>query len=1277
MAVSVTEASFAPKDQSFTISCMEDAAFSGYVEISKTKDFADFVGNPRYGFISTDLATNKFLYNHLVLVDPNYAGPGDIIYWRIRNYSTDQVREAKSIRLKRPRSHQSGWNFVTGGSAADISGSTTGLNENCKQFTIPTLLRLNPDFVCIPGDIVNAQAAPGSLDASLETFQEVRKDMESCGLDMPIFHSPGDEDQEGHTRNREARGLLFPSSGVIFKQSQVIRGPQNDPFLEDGNSFNSYYAFGYGNAFFVFFNEYLGGNFATDINAAAYASQKLFIETVLKEHRNKYKWCFMFSHTSVDEVDPTNSGGAVNTIAETTTTRDWLMNLHVNYKVNAHFSGHYHGWRVYKHENGTTYVNSTLGSVATVNAPDWHNQSAFANIKIGIDENGNVNEDTCKIDIINSGVTGTQGDILNTEPDNLGILEFINGPVPNHLDHDVSLFDSSQRQVLLNFGSNWLYNATSTLSSPIDFVLTKNFKSSEFKPNAWNVMLTDADKLLSWKYGKTPIYGGIIQSELDTDSAFKNSNLLNSDTYTTLRLPFFWNEGTELSVLLPSANTPVYLLNTFDVSESININELQLNYQINDAAYIWINDQLAWCNDGEGAPNSTPPFTHSSRPELNPNKVDSTSPDFASNVISDLEPIPNSKDGLINYDNSHTREPGLHYELQGQPIRITNVDIIRNLKKTGNIVAVLLLQGRDPGEPSPGSSDTLAFDLQIVAYGNVKNKLYSPHIKSPSEFNQYNLGYVTIEWDINNPPYGVNSNSEDPYNINSVDTTSITYEIEYTLNYIGQATNWMTLKRRLSFSDSSYVWNVGKMIKSDSVRIRMRAKNIETQEFSDWSISDEFSINVFELLAPSIVSPVSNNVYSNYVTIILDETLTKNTFHQKVRYTLEYSSRKQNITWTEIIKNIPFSQNIVRWNIEDIPQSDDYAIRLTAKNFSTCKESPLSEPDQIARRYIYNIKIQQSGMFIIDTKPPQSIIEVNNNSGITNQLEQIINVFAEDETTQVETMQFRECDANSILSLGDLNDPYDPTGGCSTVEQLLQGNPDFNNLIGKSVNYSSKIQWVFEDKSGLRKLEALLTDSGGNMSIQESIRVFLNTYSETERISDFIIVIEQRDNVEIDDQTNPPTVTVVPSIFEVIYLGTESGNMFVLEPFYRLLYSVENTSISKLIEFNDAVYFGTYAEESDVGKIYRHDVSEPTRIHEFSSDLSEVLAFKVFNNALYTGLKNGELWKYNGFVFSKITTFENPISALNSDESYLYIAFQNSENVVLYNGVEFTSLEIT
>lgn len=548
--------------------------------------------------------------------------------------------------------------------------------------------------------------------------------------------------------------------------------------------------------------------------------------------------------------------------------------------------------------------------------------------------------------------------------------------------------------------------------------------------------------------------------------------------------------------------------------------------------------------------------------------------------------------------------------------------------------------------------------------------VFAPHIINPKGGELFNLGKVTITWDKNDPP------TDDPYEATSV----ISYEIEYTESF--ESDTWHTIKRRIPWTETSFEWVVGKMIKGSTVRVRIRAKNSMDGALSDWSTSSgDFSINVFKLIPPAIVSPLPEHLYTDFILIILDESITRNTFNQKVRYTLEYSSKKQDIDWTVIALNLPIGQNVIRWDLEDVPSSDDFVLRLTAKNASnSCIQTPSPTPDQISRRFVYNLKIQQPGMFFIDTIAPQTILDIEGSAGITNQLTHTVNIYAEDSTTEVEQIQLRECNASSQLALGNVDDFVSASSDCDPVEDLLVTGANFGKLIGKPLGYSTKTQWTLEDEGGLRRLEALVTDSGGNTSIQDLRKTFIPIFRSDLEIKDIVVTTESREVTSITQNGDNFEVITEVASFEVAYLAVSNGGYWVLEPFPRLVdQSLFGKQILALSAFKGSVYLFTYVNSntiSDTGSVFRDDKTILTLMFDFTSSLSITTAVDEFQNNMYIGLENGELWRFNEVTFTLITTFDNSISALAGDNEYLYIGQSNSSKVSLYDGTTFFDSDV-
>ncbi len=539
--------------------------------------------------------------------------------------------------------------------------------------------------------------------------------------------------------------------------------------------------------------------------------------------------------------------------------------------------------------------------------------------------------------------------------------------------------------------------------------------------------------------------------------------------------------------------------------------------------------------------------------------------------------------------------------------------------------------------------------------------LYAPHILAPDS-GVFNRGRVEIEW----------IRPEFPSQDESIDTSEVTYEIEYTDVYKAEDTVWRSIKKRIPYSQSSYTWVVGKMIKSSTVKVRMRTKSRATEEYSDWAISEQFSVNVFDLVPPVILSPVPNKIYNSYILIILDESLIRETFNQKVRYYFDYASEKLNLDWTTIAEKVPVGNNIVRWNTALLLPSDDYVLRMTVRNSSTCPTTAAETSDQISVRYIYGLTIRHPGVFIIDTKPPKAHLSIEGvNGGVTNKTNHILNLYASDETTKVETVRIRDCDADSVIPLGEtgLQSPAVPC----PIDSLL---------ASKELSYAPRIKYRLSEDSGFKKIEAIFKDSGGNLSISDSLRVFISLFRSTDDVSDVIIRQESRDKVDLQILNNVPIAVTETAIYEVAYVSTAGGELWCLDPYPSLLFTLPNP-IVKLCDFNGYIFAFTHTEttlngaQTDISRAYINNNGDYQAISsdsDFTGDLSIVSCVSVFGDNMFVGMKNGKLWKYTGTSWSNVTTFDSSISSLSSDERFLFIGLANSDDIILYNNTTLYQL---
>lgn len=197
--------------------------------------------------------------------------------------------------------------------------------------------------------------------------------------------------------------------------------------------------------------------------------------------------------------------------------------------------------------------------------------------------------------------------------------------------------------------------------------------------------------------------------------------------------------------------------------------------------------------------------------------------------------------------------------------------------------------------------------------------VYAPNLTSPVGGEIFNKGKISITWETKNPPTSDTS----------ITLSQITYEIEYTENFIGRETNWFTVKRRISGDETSFDWYVGKMLKSETLRMRIRAFCEDINTYSEYSPSAaDFSVNVFKLVPPAILSPLPGRSYIDYINIIIDESQTINTYSQKIRYRIEYQSDDAGVDWTTLFEDLPVGSSPLRWNIDSLP-TGTYQLKLT------------------------------------------------------------------------------------------------------------------------------------------------------------------------------------------------------------------------------------------------------------------------------------------------------------------------------------------------------------
>lgn len=133
-----------------------------------------------------------------------------------------------------------------------------------------------------------------------------------------------------------------------------------------------------------------------------------------------------------------------------------------------------------------------------------------------------------------------------------------------------------------------------------------------------------------------------------------------------------------------------------------------------------------------------------------------------------------------------------------------------------------------------------------------------------------------------------------------------------------------------------------------------------------------------------------------------------------------------------------------------------------------------------------------------------------------------------------------------------------------------------------------------------------------------------------------------------------------------LYVGSgNTGKVFIYDitDGFTEVYDSAATGISAMCVWNDKLFFGG----SNDSTLYCYDGVDWFKKKIFSA--GNITSIEVYNNKLFMGLDNGEVWEFDGIKWNKIIDIgANVIYKLKSWNNYLYIGTPNIGTVWKYNG---------
>lgn len=448
----------------------------------------------------------------------------------------------------------------------------------------------------------------------------------------------------------------------------------------------------------------------------------------------------------------------------------------------------------------------------------------------------------------------------------------------------------------------------------------------------------------------------------------------------------------------------------------------------------------------------------------------------------------------------------------------------------------------------------------------------------------------------------------------STDNLPVWYEVFYSEDYDGlDEPDWKQIAS-VPAGTTKFQWKIGNYIKSQYIRVAVCAVNTRGERSLMSVSADSFEIKREFPLTPSVLSPVPQTRYGNSVDIVFDDIAITNTFGQRAKYYVFFSSEKARIPFSPIAQKVPVGTGPLIWDTSLLPPSDDYIITVYLADDSGNKSDEVN---------IRDIEIVNEGMFLIDTQPPSGYVDINNGAEFTRRADVTVRLFAYDRVTGPHSMEFVEGDH------------------VSSPESYV-------NL--KYYRFVNEQDGTLSD--GQKTLKVLFQDFGANRT-SELHKIFRTTFQlNNDDIADVVL------------ELNTGTLWVgINGTQPALYKIDATSNFQTNVP----------ESINALGILNSTAYISVTTDDH-TALVYRWNGEMLVTIIGLSDTDSEVLSLETYRQSLYAGSLSGALYRYNEIAVDLIHTFDAPVAHMFSDGSLLYILLRNKPSIFIYDGSSFTEV---
>ena len=434
------------------------------------------------------------------------------------------------------------------------------------------------------------------------------------------------------------------------------------------------------------------------------------------------------------------------------------------------------------------------------------------------------------------------------------------------------------------------------------------------------------------------------------------------------------------------------------------------------------------------------------------------------------------------------------------------------------------------------------------------------------------------------------------------DIDLIWYEILFT-DFYGKfiQPEWIQIAKVPS-GNTSFIWQVPEFIKSDKCRIGIRLVDIRGQRSQISFSAYNFSIRERRIPLPAVFEPTESSTYFSYIPIVLDNKGLIGQCSQRAFYQIYYNCESLGIEWSLLFSHVSLSSGPLYWDVSNFVTAIDYSLKVELVD-----EEIISEPV-----FIKNITINTLNYFMIDTQAPVGDINIINNREYIKDKDVVIEAYAYDAVSGTKSFRIEQYDIG-------ISDSAQPSPG------------PYKDIIDFST-------WHLQGEDGVKLVQTRFKDWAGNITIENIDEDFLRTYKKLNDNEITAFLINDRDKWIAFGGSFPKLYF---NLNEVASLSGEATSM---------------------IFYNDILYVAVRGV-ANRGILQRYSAGQLYDVYSMTAEDSVIISMCEFDDKIFMGLENGNLWSFNGSSFvmeNSGSQFNSSITHLGTNGNILYAYFDSS-----------------